>query len=391
MKKLSDIASQLTGQPMFSMLEKVQALERRGEKILHFELGEPDFNTPSNIVDAAVTALRSGETHYTSSAGLYDFREAARKTTQLSRHFLPDLNQVMISPGANAIIYYTMKCLLNPGDEVLIPNPGFPTYFAAAVAVGALPVSVPLRESKQFSLVPEDIEPLITPRTKLLIMNTPSNPTGAAMSEETIRAVAGLVKRHDIYLLSDEIYSRLIFNEDRHFFSPSEIDHCCESTIVINGFSKAFAMTGWRLGVAIGPVHVMEKMILLNETIVSCVSPFTQRGGIEAIIGDHAQADFMAGEYKRRCYAMVDGLRQLPGVCCQRPDGAIYVFPNITQTGMTSDEFSDFALEKAGVALLSGRNFGEYGEGFVRLSCVNNMSVIQEALTRLGKALKERI
>lgn len=390
MTVLSDLAEKISGQPMFKMLEKVQAMERTGRKVLHFELGEPDFETPPNIVDAAVSALKRGETHYTSSAGLFDFREAARRTTAFSRHFTPDLEQVMVTPGANAIIYYTMKCVLNPGDEVIIPNPGFPTYYAAANAVGAKVVNLRLRPERRFAMDPADVEAAITPRTKLIIMNTPSNPTGAAMTEEDIRGVAEVARKHDVFLLSDEIYSRLIFSDERHFFSPSELDQCKERIIVINGFSKAFAMTGWRLGVAIGPARLIEKMILLNETIVSCVPPFTQRGGVEAIVGDHSLADAMAKEYKNRCFKMVDGFNELPGVTCYRPDGSIYVFPDIRGTGMTSNEFSDFALEKAGVALLPGNNFGEFGEGFVRLSCVNSMQVIKQALQNLKRALEER-
>lgn len=389
MTALSNLAEKISGQPMFKMLEKVQAMERSGRKVLHFELGEPDFNTPPNIVDAAVSALRRGETHYTSSAGLFDFREAARRTTAFSRHFMPDIDQVMVTPGANAIIYYTMKCVLNPGDEVIVPNPGFPTYYAAADAVGAKVVNLRLRPERRFAMDPADVEAAITPRTKLIIMNTPSNPTGAAMTEEDIRGVAEVASRHDVFLLSDEIYSRLIFSDERHFFSPSELDRCKDHTIVINGFSKAFAMTGWRLGVAIGPARLIEKMILLNETIVSCVPPFTQRGGVEAIVGDHTIADAMAREYKNRCFRMVDGLNELPGVSCYRPDGSIYVFPDIRGTGMSSNEFSDFALEKAGVALLPGNNFGEFGEGFVRLSCVNSMQVIEQALQNLKRALEE--
>lgn len=390
MKPLSQLASKISGQPMFKMLEKVQAMERSGRQVLHFELGEPDFDTPPNVVEAAIQALRRGETHYTSSAGLFDFREAARQTTVHSRHFLPSLEQVMVTPGANAIIYYTMKCVLDPGDEVIIPNPGFPTYYAAADAVGAKVVHLKLREERRFSMDPADVEASITPRTKLIVMNTPSNPTGAAMTEEDIRGVAEVARKHDLFLLSDEIYSRLIFSESRHFFSPSEIDHCKERTIIINGFSKAFAMTGWRLGVAIGPENLMRKMILLNETIVSCVPPFTQRGGIEAILGDHSVADKMAQAYKERCFRMVDGLNQLPGISCYKPDGSIYVFPNITGTGMTSTQFSDFALAEAGIALLPGNNFGDYGEGFVRLSCVNSMQVIEQALVQLKRALEER-
>lgn len=376
---------------MFQVLEKVQALERQGKSIIHFELGEPDFDTPKNIVDSAITALQNGVTHYTSSLGLHTFRETARRATAISRHFTPDISQILVTPGANAIIYYTIKCLVSPGEEVLIPNPGFPTYFSAAEACGAKAISVRLREEHGFALQAADIEPLISSKTKLLIINTPSNPTGAAMSEQELREVYEVAEKHDLYVLSDEIYSRLIYAPNRHFFSVSEIDQCKERTVVINGFSKAFAMTGWRLGCAIGPTPIIEKMGLLNETIVSCVPPFIQAAGIEAITGDQSKVNEMAREYHERSRLLATGLSQLPGVSCPIPAGAIYVFPNITGTGMTSDEFSDFAMTDAGVAVCPGNNFGEFGEGFVRFSCVNSIADINAALHRLSTSLTNRL
>lgn len=390
MKPLSDIANKIHGQPMFQVLEKVQELERAGKKILHFELGEPDFNTPSNIIDTAVRALQGGVTHYTSSFGLHAFREVVQKATAHSRHFTPDLSQILVTPGANAIIYYTIKCLVSPGEEVIIPNPGFPTYFSAAAACGAKAVSVQLKEENGFALQADDLEAKVTPRTKLIIVNTPSNPTGAAMSEQELRAVFEVARRHDLFVLSDEIYSRLIYSPDRHFFSVSEIDQCRERTIVINGFSKAFAMTGWRLGCALGPFCVIEKMGLLNETIVSCVPPFIQAAGIEAIQGNQTIVREMAKEYKRRSVRLAEGLNELPGISCPTPAGAIYVFPNIKGTGMSSVEFTDFALRKAGVAVCPGDSFGEFGQGYVRFSCVNSLENINEALENLKTALANR-
>ena len=390
MKPLSDIATKIHGQPMFQVLERVQELERQGRMILHFELGEPNFDTPSNIVDAATRALRNGVTHYTSSYGLHAFREVVQAATSHSRHFEPELSQILVTPGANAIIYYTIKCLVSPGEEVIIPNPGFPTYFSAAAACGAKAVSVQLKEEHGFALQAEDLEKLVTPRTKLVIVNTPSNPTGAAMSEMELRAVFDVARKYDLYVLSDEIYSRLIYSPDRHFFSVSELDHCSERTIVINGFSKAFAMTGWRLGCALGPSRIIEKMALLNETIVSCVPPFIQTAGIEAINGDQTIVREMAMEYKRRSERLAGGLNSLPGVSCSTPAGAIYVFPNISGTGMSSVEFTDFALEKAGVAVCPGDSFGKFGEGYVRFSCVNSVENIGHALDNLKVALENR-
>lgn len=245
MKNLSNIAHEIDGQPMFKILDLAQKLEREGKKILHFELGEPDFDTPSNIVDAACNAIKSGDTHYTSSMGLYDFRVVAQKTTLQSRGFLPTLEQVLVAPGANSIIYFAIKCLVNPGEEVIVPDPGFPTYFSAIKACGAKAVTVKLKEENQFRLDPIDLENAITDKTRLIILNTPSNPTGSVMLPDEIKQVAEISKKYDVYLLSDEIYGRLIFNNEKSFLSPSYIDHCKERTIILNGFSKAYAMTGW--------------------------------------------------------------------------------------------------------------------------------------------------
>lgn len=374
---------------MFKMLEKIQRLERSGRRILHFELGEPDFSTPENIVDAGCRALNDGMTHYTSSSGLFEFRQAVRETTALSRGFTPDLEQILVTPGANSIIYYTIKCLADPGEDVLVPNPGFSTYFSAILACGANPVSIPLRKENNMVMTAEDVEKAVTPKSKLLIINSPSNPTGAVIPPDEIRKIYAVAEKYDLYLLSDEIYVRLIFNEDR-FFSPAMLDHCRERTIVANGFSKAFAMTGWRLGVAIGPENVISKMALLNETIVSCVPPFIQYAGIEAIRGDQQSIRAMCQEYKRRCFFLADELNKLPGITCRRPDGAIYVFPDISGTGMNSEEFADFALNEASIAVLPGTNFGEFGNGFVRLSCVSSVAAIQEAVTNLQEALRRR-
>lgn len=390
MKHLSVAALNVQGQPMFRMLDKVQKLERNGQHILHFELGEPNFDTPPNIVEAACRALKGGETHYTSSMGLYAFREVIQQTTQLSRGFQPDIDQILVTPGANAIIYLAVSCLVNPGEEVIVPDPGFPTYYSAIQYCGAIPVPVPLRESNQFRLNPEDLRKRITPKTRLIIINSPSNPTGGVMTPAEIDEVARIAAEHDIYLLSDEIYARMVFRGGSRFHTPAALDQCKERTIIINGFSKAFAMTGWRLGVAIGPKEVIEKMGLVLQTIVSCVPPFIQMAGIEAIKGDQSAIAEMLAEYQQRRDVLVAGLNGIPGIKCVKPEGALYAFPNISGTGMTSEEFADFALEKAGVALLPGNNFGAYGEGYVRLCYVNTLENIEQAVGQLAQAMKGR-
>ena len=390
MKHLSIAAKNVEGQPMFKVLDKVQKLERSGREILHFELGEPNFDTPSNIVEVACQALKRGETHYTSSMGLHAFREMVQKTTEISRGFKPEINQILVTPGANSIIYLAISCLVNPGEEVIVPDPGFPTYYSAIKYCGAIPVAVPLYESNQFRMNPDDLRRCITSKTRLIILNSPSNPTGAVMTPDEIDEVARIAEEHDIYLLSDEIYARMVFDGGNHFYTPARLDQCKERTIVINGFSKAFAMTGWRLGVAIGPEEVIEKMGLVVQTIVSCVPPFIQLAGMEAIQGDQTRIAEMMVEYQQRRDILVEGLNNIPGIKCVKPEGALYAFPNISDTRMTSEEFANFALEKAGVALLPGNNFGEYGEGHVRLCYVNSIENIRRALDKLVNALSGR-
>jgi aspartate/methionine/tyrosine aminotransferase len=390
-RTFSTFADQFTGQPMFKMLDRVQQIERQGHSILHFELGQPDFPTPDNISQAGIRAIQNGDTRYVSSQGLHDFRLAVQRVTAHSRRFAPDLGQILVTPGANAIIYYAVKCLINAGEDVIIPDPGFPTYSAAINACGGKSVGVRLREDQHFRLQADDIRKCISSRTKLIILNSPSNPTGAAMSEAEIRKVYDIAVKHDIYLLSDEVYSRMIFNDQAVFFSPSMIDQCRERTVVLNGFSKAFSMTGWRLGVAIGPEVLIRKMGILNETIVSCVPPFVQRAGIEAMEGDQSATHKMYAEYRDRCRLMIEGLNSLPGVTCTVPDGALYVFPNIQKTGMSSEQFAEFALSEAGVALLPGNCFGQYGEGYVRLCYVNSQANIRNAIVQLNKALEKRV
>jgi aspartate/methionine/tyrosine aminotransferase len=384
--RLSDAAYRIEGQPMFKVLDKVQALEKNGEHIIHLELGDPDFPTPKHIIESAYHSLKQGETHYTNSMGLYDMRVAVTQVTKASRGFQPDITQVLVTPGANLIVYLSVQCLLNKGDDVIIPDPGFPTYFSVAKLCQVNPIRIPLKEENLFRMNPEDVQERITKKTRLIIINSPSNPTGSVMTKKELDEVYKIAVDNDAYLLSDEIYSRMMYGTTP-FYSPSGNDSCRQTTIIANGFSKAFAMTGWRLGVAIGPSKIIEKMGLLVQTLCSCVPPFIQRAGIAALQGDQEPIRDMMRTYRRRRDIIVDGLNELPGITCLRGEGAFYVFPNITGTGMTSDEFTEFALTKAKVALLPGNNFGEYGEGYVRLTCSNSIDNIQEAIRRLKVAL----
>ncbi len=388
--RLTKFAESLKGQPMFNVLQKVQKMERKGKNIIHFEIGDPDFSTPKNISEAAITAIRDNKTHYSSSFGIEELREAVRKTTLKSRGFLPSLEQVLIAPGGNIIIYYAIRCLVNPGDEVIVPDPGFPTYYSVINSCEAVPVRVPLKEKNGFRMNPADVRKLITDKTRLIIINSPQNPTGSVMTVEEIEEMAKIAEEFDVFLYSDEIYARVMFDDSAKFSSPGTYDQCKKRTIIANGFSKAFAMTGWRIGAAIGPEDVIAKMALLLQTTSSCVTPFIQYAAIEAINGDQSEVNKMVQEYKERRDILVEGLNSIKGITCLKPGGAIYIFANISKTGMTSEEFSDFALNEAGVALLPGTNFGENGEGYIRLCCVNSKENIHEGLKRIKEAI-ERI
>jgi aspartate aminotransferase len=390
MKKLSSAAHRLKGQAMFQILAHVRELEKQGQDILHFELGDPDFETPEHIVEAAYAALKKGETHYAPSAGLADLKQISADVTLRSRGFKPDPNQLLVCAGANVMIYYAIACSVEAGEEILVPDPGFVSYFSIIDFLGIKPVRIPLQEKNLFRLDPDDIEKAITPKTRMIIINSPSNPTGAMMTPDEIKRVYQIAEKHDVYLLSDEIYARMVYDDSNtKFSSPSAFDHCRERTIVVNGFSKSYAMTGWRLGVMTGPAGLVEKMGLLLETTSSCVSPFVQRAGIEALTGSQKKIKDMVLEYRRRRDLMVRGLNELPGVSCVKPEGAFYVFPNIRQTGLSSDEFTDFVLREAGVAVTPGNVFGRNGEGYVRLCYVNSMPNIEKALMRMKSALEK--
>lgn len=380
----------LLGQPMFKVLARVQELERQGKDIIHFEIGDPDFTTPRNIINAACMSLDNEETHYTNSMGLYDFRVAVCDTTEISRGFRPDIEQVLVTPGANIIVYYAIRCLVDPGCDVILPDPYFPTYRSIIEFCGVNPVYVPLLEENEFRMDPDDVRARITDNTRLIIINSPHNPCGSVMIKEEIDEVYNIAEEHDVYLLSDEVYSRMIYDDAGQFYSPACRDKCKDRTIVLNGFSKAFAMTGWRLGCAIGPEDVINKMGLLLQTTSSCVSPFIQRAGIEAIKGPQDVAKEMSKAYRERRGILVKGLNELPGVTCLKPGGAFYVFPNIKGTGMDEGTFSDVMLEEAGVALLPGSNFGEAGAGYVRLCYATAKENIVTGIGRMKGCLQKR-
>ena len=388
MRELSDLSNRTDGQPMFKLLDKVKKLEVEGKEIIHFEIGDPDFRTPENISNAGIEAIKNGFTHYVSSSGLTEFRQKICETTEVSRGFKPNIDQVLVTPGANIAIFYAISCIVNPGEEVIVPDPGFPTYFSTIKMCNTKAVHVPLLESNKFRMNPKDIENSITEKTRMIIINSPQNPTGSVMTKEEIRMTYEIAEKHDLYLYSDEIYARMVY-KDSVFNSPSVYDKCQERTIISNGFSKAFAMTGWRLGAVIGPSNVVEKMKLLLETTSSCVPPFIQKAGIEAIEGEQTSQKSMYAEYEQRRNIVVDGINSIHGLSCITPGGAFYVFINIKKTGMTSESFCDYILEDAGVAILPGTSFGEFGEGFVRICYAVNQDKIKNALERIKKSISK--
>ena len=387
--RLTSSALRLEGQPMFKLLGRIKDLEHHGEDIVHFEIGDPDFASPSNVIRRACDSLCAGDTHYTSSMGIREFREVICETTDRRRGFRPDMDQVLVTPGANISIYYAIQCLVEPGDEVIVPNPGFPTYYSAAKFCGASVVEVPLYESNAFKMNPDDVRTRITKKTRLIIMNSPQNPTGAVMTPDEIEEMAMIAEEHDVFLYSDEVYARMIFDQTISFKSPSFRDLCRRRIIVANGFSKAFAMTGWRLGVVIGPKDVIERMSMLLQTTSSCVSVFIQKAGIEAINGDQTEVNEMMRQYRLRRDVLVEGLNSIPGISCLIPGGEIYVFPNISGTGLTSEAFADLMLQEAGVALLPGTNFGRYGEGYVRLCYAASLKRIREGIERMRRVVEQ--
>lgn len=380
--RIADAAKQIKGQPMFKILSRIKELEREGRHIVHFEIGDPDFNTPTNIVEAGKKALDNGYTHYSDSMGDHEFRELICENNVKSRGFKPDIDQVLVLPGANMMIYYAVRCLVNPGDEVIVQEPCFPTYLSVFDFCGVKPVFVPLKEENEFRMDPKELRAKITDKTRLIIVNSPHNPTGAIMKPEELEEIGRIALENKIFLYCDEIYSRLNYG-DVPFYSPSVLDQCKDYILVANGFSKAFAMTGWRLGTGIGPSDVIERMGMLLQTTSSCVPSFIQKAGIEAISGDQSEVRKMMKTYKRRRDILVKGLNDIPKISCLNPGGAFYVFPNIKKIGISSDEFAIRVLEEAGVGLCSGRDFGPSGEGYVRLCYANSEDEIVEGIKRI--------
>jgi aspartate/methionine/tyrosine aminotransferase len=377
----------LAGESAFQVLAAANALEAKGKKVIHFEIGEPDFPTQRHIVEAGKKALDEGRTTYCNAQGLMPLREAIAEHTRAYKGIETKREEVVVTPGGKPIIFYAINVLVNPGDEVLYPNPGFPTYESVIRYAGGVPVPTILKEERSFRLDIDDLKAKLTPRTKLLILNSPSNPTGSFLTEKELGEIASAIRGRNIYVLSDEIYSRIVYGGKPK--SIATFPGMKEKTIVLDGFSKTYCMTGWRLGYGIMNEELAASITRLLINSNSCTAPFVQLAGVAALEGPQDAVDAMVSEYRRRRDVIVDGLNAMKGVTCTKPDGAFYAFPNITRTGLGSAEVTDYLLNEAGVAVLNGSAFGNAGSGYLRISYATSMEVISKGLERIEGALKE--
>jgi aspartate/methionine/tyrosine aminotransferase len=378
--------SNLGTETAFEVLAKAKGLEAQGKDIVHLEIGEPDFDTPANIIEAAVEALHDHYTHYGPSAGQPEFREVIAKHLAKTRGIKAEADNVVVTPGAKPIMFFTMLAIVNEGDEVIYPDPGFPIYESMVGFLGGVKKPILLREERDFRFDVNELADLITDKTRLIVLNSPQNPTGGMLDAKDLEDIAEIVRDRDLMILSDEIYSEIIYDGQHH--SITSLPGMLEKTIILDGFSKTYAMTGWRLGYGLFPTPGLAALIAkLQVNATSCTAAFTQQAGIEALTGDQSGARAMLEEFRGRRDVIVDGLNEIPGVTCKMPRGAFYVFPNIKSFGKTSQEMADMLLYEAGVAALPGTSFGPGGEGYLRFSYANSTENIQLALGRIGERL----
>ncbi len=372
----------------YQVLARANQLEAEGRSIVHLEIGQPDYPTFENVSWAGVEAIRTGKTRYTPPAGMPALREAIAEDSGKRRGINFTADEVVVSPGGKPNLFFPTLALVQPGDEVIYPNPGFPTYEAMIKVAGGIPVAVPLLEENQFSFDLAAFDKLINEKTKLIIINSPSNPTGGVIPPDDLKHIAAQAQKYDCWVMSDEIYARIIYDG---LTAPSiaALPGMKERTIIVDGFSKTYSMTGWRLGYGIMPRDLAARVDLLLTHSIGSTAHFTQIAGIEAVSGPQEMVDVMVAEYQRRRNVIVDGLNAIPGFSCQKPQGAFYAFPNIRKTGMNSNDLANLILEKAGVALLPGSAFGAYGDGYLRLSYANSIDNIQLGLEKIQKAVKE--
>src|SRR5712692_4274089 len=375
--RLAGRMSRLGTETAFEVNNRARQLEKQGKEIIHLEIGEPDFDTPANVIEAGVDALHKGWTHYGPAAGLPDLRQTIADHVGRTRKVPVSSEEVVVVPGGKPIIFFSILALIDAGDEVIYPNPGFPIYESMIRYAGGRPVPVRLTEERDFSLDVDELAHLISDHTRLIILNSPHNPTGGVLSKHNLEQIAEAIGDRNIFVLSDEIYSRLIFEGQHHSIiaEPGFKDR----TILLDGFSKSYAMTGWRMGYGVMRADLAQQVARLMTNSNSCTASFTQVAGVEALRGDQSSVDHMREEFQRRRDAFVTRLNKIKGFRCRMPRGAFYVFPNITGTGWKSKPLADALLEEAGVACLSGTSFGEFGEGFLRFSIANSMENLNRA------------
>ncbi|MBI2185321.1 MAG: pyridoxal phosphate-dependent aminotransferase [Thaumarchaeota archaeon] len=385
---LADRLGGLLGEGAFEILGLAKELERKGHEVVHLEIGEPDFDTPEHIKQAAIDALRKGYTHYTAAPGIYELREAIaeRVSDEVDMDVDPN-SEVVVMPGAKPGIFSAIMATVNPGDEVIIPGPGWPIYESVTRFAGGIPVFVPLREENDFRLDPAEVRKHVSKKTKLMIINYPVNPTGSTLTKKDIQELAQIGRENNLWVMSDEIYSKIIFDVEHH--SLLSEPGMKERTIMIHGFSKTYAMTGWRLGYAVGPASLISHIVKQQSNIASCAAAFSQMAGIAALRGPQDDVKRMVEEYDRRRRVIVSGLNSIKGVSCKMPRGAFYVFPNFKSLGMKSRDLVTLLLNEAYVATLHGSSFGPYGEGYLRMSYAASVEKIKQALEKIGETMEK--
>mgnify|MGYP000589712073 FL=1 len=384
--RLAERMALLGTETAFEVLARAKELERQGRHIVHLEVGEPDFDTPAHIKDAAVRALQEGYTHYTPTAGLWEAREVVAEYVARTRRIPVQPQEVVLTTGAKPVMFFAMLMLVQPGDEVVVPDPGYPIYESMARFAGGTVKPLPLRERNDFRVDPEELRSLLSPRTRLVVLNSPHNPCGSVLTADDLTAIAEAVQRTDAWVLSDEIYGRITYGVEAP--SIASLPGMQERTIILDGFSKTYAMTGWRLGYGVMPAALAERMTQLATNATSCPAAFTQVAGMEALRGPQDAVDRMVAEFRRRRDHIVQGLNAIEGITCRTPLGAFYVFPNVTGVDADSQRFASFLLNEMGVAVLAGTAFGSSGQGYLRLSYAASIAAIDEGLQRIAEGVR---
>ena len=387
--RLADRMGRLGTESAFEVLARARALEHTGAKVIHLEIGEPDFDTPPHIVDAAKQALAAGHTHYVPAPGILELRTAVAAYLERTGRLRTSPDRVVVTPGAKPIMFFTILALCQEGDEVLYPDPGFPMYESIAAFAGARPVPLPLREEHGFRVDPDELASLVNERTRLVILNSPHNPCGSALTQEDVEAIARVALEHDLVVLSDEVYAAIRYGGEHA--SVLSVDGMAERTVLLDGWAKSFAMTGWRLGFGVLPAPLVEPVTRLIINSVSCTSAFSQYAAIAALEGPWAPVERMVAAFRERRDAIVAGLNRIPGFSCQEPGGAFYVFPRVRELGLPAGQLADRLLTGGGVACLPGTAFGAHGEGYLRFSYANSVERIHQALDAIDLVVREEV